>query len=65
MANDIHSSIVKINYVMSVLADINGDIQEGMGGRALKTAESNLAGLIKLLGFTVADLKKLEAKDSD
>lgn len=44
MNKDIHSCVVKLNYVSSVLAGINGDIREGMGGRALKIAEKDLPG---------------------
>lgn len=38
MNKDIRSCVVKLNYVSSVLAGINGDIREGMGGRVLKFA---------------------------
>lgn len=58
MNKDIHSCIVKINYVASVLAGINGDIREGMGGRALKIAEKDLPGVIKILEMVEKKLEK-------
>lgn len=60
MNKGIHSCVVKLNYVESVLTGINGDICEGMPNRALKIAEKDLPGLIKILGIVTDDLKKLE-----
>lgn len=59
MNKDIRSCIVKINYVSSVLAGINGDIREGMGGRALKIAEKDLPGVIKILDVVKNTLTNL------
>lgn len=59
MNKDIRSCIVKINYVRSVLTGINGDIREGMPGRALKIAEKDLPGVIKILDVVKNTLTNL------
>ena len=60
MTKNIHSCVVKLNYVSSVLTGVNGDIRDGMSNRALKIAEKDLPGLIKILGIVTDELKKLE-----
>lgn len=60
MNKGIHSCVVKLNYVSSVLTGINGDIREGMANRALTIAEKDLPGLIKILRIVTDELKKLE-----
>ena len=59
MNKDIHSCVVKLNYVSSVLAGINGDIREGMPGRAIKIAEKDLPGVIKILDVVKNTLTNL------
>lgn len=59
MNKDIHSCVVKLNYVSSVLAGINGDIREGMGGRAIKIAKKDLPGVIKILDVVKNTLTNL------
>ena len=60
MNKGIHSCVVKLNYVASVLTGINGDIREGMANRALTIAEKDLPGLIKILEIVTDELKKME-----
>lgn len=60
MNKGIHSYVVKLNYVASVLTGINGDIREGMANRALTIAEKDLPGLIKILEIVTDELKKME-----
>lgn len=62
MNKGIHSCVVKLNYVSSVLTGINGDICDGMPNRALKIAEKDLPGLIKILGIVTDELKKMETE---
>lgn len=64
MNKDIRSCIVKINYVRSVLTGINGDIREGMPGRAIKIAEKDLPGLIKILEMVEKSLRQIGDEDA-
>lgn len=51
MRNDIHSARVKINYIMSELASVNGDIKSGNAKRAFDYTEKHIEAWIKILSI--------------